>query len=256
MKLGRTSSLIFILSLLIFQLAAVAGASFLEDTAGISASAELAPVDLTVAETAFKNIETRGADYIVGSVSLDVYDESHDVHVYLTSNGNIIAYYLNDEPASKIVDWVGYRGGEMTLEGSKLEDALTKVCQTVGQSLTPVTYFDFRHPTASSIKIIADEALITINETFKYLIPSSHTLSEASWSFAVLSTTNSYNDTSLYFDGVRIKYNSSHGTGWNIDDGQLTGGYTTPDLLHEVLISNGHVTYYDAYAAVVFVYSE
>ena len=249
----RVIKVLSILFLLMFSFFIVndAKASFLEDTAGISASATLAPVDLAIAETAFKNIETRDSGYVVGSVALDGYDEAHDVHVYVTNAGNIIAYYLKDEPASKIVDWVGYSGGEMSLDGSKLEDALTKVCQVIGQTLSAVTYYDFRFPTATNIKIIADEG-IRSNEFFKYLIPSSHTLLESSWSFATFYTTHSFGDQSLYIDGTPMVGYGDHPGGWRIANGILPASVLTPDIVHTANINTG----LDSYGAVVFIYSE
>jgi len=246
----------FFFALSLFNTGYNADASFLEDTAGISASAELGPVNLELAETAFKNIEIRDNEYIVGSVALDGYDESFDVHIYLTSSGNIVAYYLNDVPASKIVDWVGYSGGEMTLEGSNLEDAMTNVCQTIGQALPSVTYYDFRYPTATNFEIIADEELSRTHETFQYQIPLTHIIQEASWSFASSVANASYsNDNVLRIDGVLINLHNNPPLGWTITYDIIPSTYLSKEVFHEVDIHNDSVGY-DAYTAIVFIYNE
>jgi hypothetical protein len=90
------------------SLAGYAQASFLEETAGISAGTQLYLIDLASAEKAFKTIESRDMTSIIGLIALDGYDASHDVHVYVTATGKMVAYYLNSEPASKVLDWVSY----------------------------------------------------------------------------------------------------------------------------------------------------
>ena len=50
-------------------------AEFLDDEAGISAYGQLGYVDLDLAENAFKNVEQKTTEYIIGSVALDDYDE-------------------------------------------------------------------------------------------------------------------------------------------------------------------------------------
>ena len=44
-------------------------ASFLEDEAGISAYGQVSSVDLDLAENAFKNVEKKTDEYIIGSVA-------------------------------------------------------------------------------------------------------------------------------------------------------------------------------------------
>lgn len=233
----------------------VDAASFLEDEAGISASTKLTGVNLTTAETAFKTIDRRDDTYILGSVALDPYPENYDVHVYLDASGDMVAYYLNTEPAAKIVDWVGYAGGGMSLEGSKLEDALTKVANTMGLTLPEVTYYDFRYPLANQIKIIADEMLGVGEETFFYTIPVGLTIYGKSASLGVNSTNNSGVDVFLKFDDTNILSYPILSSGWQTQEIELAEAYVTTESQHEVLIISGS-SYYSAYGAVVLVYQE
>ena len=129
------------------------GASFLESEAGISAYGQVSSVDLDLAEDAFKNVEIKTDAYIIGSVALPDYGESDDVHVYVDISGWIIAYYLSEEKASKIIDWVAYYSvPEIT--STKLSDAINIV--TLEMLVVPpsITYFDFRYPDATKMMIV------------------------------------------------------------------------------------------------------
>ena len=99
--------------------------SFLHSEAGMSAYAQLdGTVDLTKAEDALKTVEEATSEYVIGSVGLEGYDESHDVHIYVDSDGWIIAYYLADEKASKIVNWLKFAESGSLME-TKVRVALS-----------------------------------------------------------------------------------------------------------------------------------
>ena len=84
--------------------AAQEGTAFLEDEAGVSAYVNTSQsIDLSKAESCYRTIEYKCDDYIIGSVELPDLPEDEDVHVYVSADGWIVAYYLKDEPASKIM---------------------------------------------------------------------------------------------------------------------------------------------------------
>ena len=121
----------------------LAGLSFLEDEAGISAYGQVSSTNLDLAENAFKNVEKKTAEYIIGSVALTDYGETHDVHVYVDISGWIIAYYRNTEKASKIIDWVDYYGNP-EITSTKLSDAIDIVTLEMLVLPPDIEYFDFR----------------------------------------------------------------------------------------------------------------
>jgi len=227
-------------------------ASFLEEEAGISAYTHVATVDLDLAATAYKNIEMKTATYIIGSVELADYNETYDVHVYLDTTGGMIAYYRNTEPATKIIDWRHYSGGQITLSGSNLEDALSKICDAMSVSLGDVNYYDYRVPNAKLIKIISDNA-ISSTETFRINIPGDYIIHKAMWSLYHSTTNSSFNATSnLKIDGVELGDLSFAG-GWRIADGEINFSLLTPDMYHEISVYKNR---YTAYAAIVLFYTE
>ena len=244
---------LFVYLLICFCLAGYAQASFLDETAGISASTQLYLIDLDSAEKAFKTIESRDMTCIIGLVALDGYDATHDVYVYVTATGKMIAYYLNSEPASKVLDWVGYKGGKMTLEGCKLEDAMNKVCRAVGQKLTNVKYFDYRYPTATTIKLMADMQTGNAHKKLKYTVPSADSILNASWSSAVKVTkANARRDSVLSVDGNEVHRHSQPCEGWQFADDNIDIEIFVEDTSHELDIYNLHLSQ-ESYAAVVLV---
>ena len=252
----RMTSSIAMFSVLFLLVGNVSAASFLEDEAGISASIQLASANLELAETAFKNIEKKTAGYIVGSVAIDGYDERYDVHVYVDAFGQMVAYYLNSEPASKIIDWVGYATSHV-VTGSKLEIALTLVCDAMGVSLTEVRYYDFRYPEATSVKIIADEETTSgVTETFRVMIPDNHMVYNKTWSHGCYISRSSCE---LQIDSVSLNIND-HGVtyeNWNIYEGDIPLSLLISGAFHEVqLVHWDNTSSGTSYAGIVLIYSE
>ena len=244
---------LFVLILIVSVTSGIAQASFLEDTAGISASAQLSIVDLSMAENAFKSIENHDEVSIVGLVGLEGYDASHDVHVYITSTGHLTAYYLNDEPASKVVDWIGHNGDVRSLKGSKLEDAMTKVCEAVGQELPHVKYFDFRYPAGQTIKLLVDKQIDVAHKKLKYTAPSADTIFDASWSSAVhVANTTVRMDSILSIDGNEMYRHCHPSMGWQIANANMDKELFTEKTAHEMDIYNLDNNY-KSYAAIVLV---
>lgn len=234
-----------------------AGSSFLEEEAGITCYTEVYAVDLIEAERAFKNVEKKTNEYIVGSIGLRGYAESHDVHVYVDRTGWIVAYYLAKEPASKIIDWLDYSGGIIT--STKLEDALVKVTNALNVELPYVIYYDFRYPAATKIMIITDEEAGNEAETFRMRIPSDYTVYSRTWSLAVHGDTASYAyvEGALKIDGTELYSGRASGKSWSIWNGSITPTQLSPDTYHTVLVRNneqhGKGT---SYVGIVLIYKE
>lgn len=228
--------------------------SFLETEAGMTAYGQINPVnvDLDLAENAFKNIERRTSEYIVGSVDLLYYPESDDVHVYVDTSGWILAYYLSTELPSKIMDWEDYRNQQVI--GTKLEDALTIVCAEMYLSLPPVYYYDFRYPNATNMMIITDEIPGTGTETFNVTVPSAgYFIYSRTWSHAIYNH-NGNDDSNIQIDGELLNNRESTIAGWNLWEGEITALQLTPDISHEFSLYNGYGPQIDAYIGVFLIY--
>jgi len=235
------------------------GSSFLEEEAGITCYTKVYAVDLIEAERAFKNVEKKTTDYIVGSVGLPGYGESHDVHVYADRTGWIVAYYLAKEPASKIIDWLDYSGGMIT--STKLEDALVKVTNALNVELPYVMYYDFRYPAATKIMIITDEEGRKDTETFRMKIPSSYTIYSRTWSFAVRIDPGasvlslSVIGGTLKIDGTKLCSGQLSRDNWSIWNGTITPTQLSPDRYHTISVWNKNEVG-GSFVGIVLIYSE
>jgi hypothetical protein len=151
----------------------------LNEEAGIGAylSTTTTP-DLSGVGAAFRTIEDKNDQYIIGSVAVENYPESHDVHVLVTSDGWIVAYYLSSDPAAKIVDLIELRTTPDTLN-TKLESALATVAGAAGIPYSTPAFYDFRYPAATHLVLVADGGA---GDSFEVQLPSSFTYYEVSWS--------------------------------------------------------------------------
>jgi len=225
------------------------GASFLEDEAGISAYGQVSSVDLDLAENAYKNVEEKTEDYIIGSVTLDNYDESNDVHVYVDITGWIVAYYLNTEKSSKIIDWKGYVNSE-PVSGTKLSDAITLVTLEMLVLPPTISYYDFRYPSATNMMIVIDEKIGAGTETFRIMVPNTYSVYGRTWSHAIHG--NSGTDGSVSIDGTTL-HSGGIGGNWGIWEGDISPSQLFPDLFHEIAL---WAERNDAYVAVMLIYTE
>ena len=212
----------------------LAGLSFLEDEAGISAYGQVSSANLDLAENVFKNVEKKTSEYIIGSVALDDYGEADDVHVYVDISGWIIAYYLNEEKASKIIDWAEYI--ETHIISTRLENALEKVCAEMCLYLPDITYYDFRYPDATNIMIVTDEEEVSgTTETFRTKIPSTLFMYSRTWSHATYKYNNSGSsslNTTIEVDGEELHTASNTKIHyiWQIWEGDITPLQLNPDI--------------------------
>jgi len=155
----------------------VEDSTFLQKEAGISAYTNIGAVDLERVKTIYKTIERKTDQYVLGSVELPGYDETQDVHVYVTTEGWVVAYYLKDQPAAIIMDYSGYTGGVITT--TKLDIALEVIYSTLGVSPPDVKYYDFRYPEANRLMIVADYCE-NGTDSFEINIPSEVVIFEES----------------------------------------------------------------------------
>ena len=239
------------------------GTAFLEDEAGVSAYVNTSQnIDLSKAIPCYRNIEYECDDYIIGSVELPDLPEDEDVHVYVSSDGWIVAYYLKDEPASKIMQWIGYDGGgEITT--TKLEDAISKMCTGIEipyqQVKSKIKYYDFKYPDANRLMIIVDKMDVHGTDTFEFKIPGDYTVYKASWSHCSYDCGASTASIKKSADEEWITINSFGGCN---DCWQLKHGYydiwMEPDVFYTVSIGHYEGGGYTGYAciATVFVYQE
>lgn len=147
--------------------------------AGISAYFNAGePINLALVVPIYRTIEISTTEYIIGSVPVQGYPESEDVHAYVHVDGWVMAYYSRVDPVAKIFHWRGYPNPGNTI-GTKLEMTLEAVA-TAAQVFYPgPTFYDFRYPNASRMMLIAET--YWDGNDFYVTLPSSFTFYERSW---------------------------------------------------------------------------
>jgi len=80
-------------------------------------------------------VENFSANHIIGIVPVPNYGGTVRPHVYVDTEGWIVAYFTKDEPASKIMLWSGTDTDDPRITEIKtttLEDAIEKACDATG----------------------------------------------------------------------------------------------------------------------------
>ena len=165
---------------LLFAGSACAAVDFPADEAGISAYVKAKDsVNLNDAKPAFATIERETDDYIIGTVALSKHTEEQYPHVYVSTDGWVVAYYPNDRPASWVLPWADYSGGPIA--STTLSKVLGTVCSEIGGTTTGLKYYDFRYEDASKMMIIVESKRNGAN-FFKVTIPTSFATYAVDWS--------------------------------------------------------------------------
>lgn len=203
-------------------------ASFLDSEAGISAYFQ-APgsITLSTVRSLYRTIETETAQYIIGSIAVPNYSESEDVHVYIHTNGWVLAYYLKADATGKIFDWRSYTGG--TTIPTKLENVLAIVAAQIGAPAPSITFYHFQYPNANNLMLIAEASSSYSGDTFEVNLTGSYGYYERSWSFGG-SGAGYY-----LLDNVEITHK---GNGWDTSQGTLTAAQLLPDTFHIVMVTD------------------
>jgi len=206
--------------------------AFPADEAGISAYVNAGQtIDLDRVKGALTGIQAEGDNYIIGIMELSGLPEEEFPHMYVSTDGWILAYYSKFAPAAKIMHWNKYGGG--TIKTSTLESGILAVCSGIGINYATlednIRYYDFKYPHATKLTIAVDTTE-ELQDTFNFSVPLDITLYEGSWSHysnGVL--------TELRVDDQRIEKISTNSP-LLISSGFLQEAYLTPDKVHTIWI--------------------
>lgn len=206
--------------------------NFADDEAGIAAyfDADMT-INLNDVDQLYRTIEEQTATYILGSLPLTDYDEDHDVHLYISTDGWVMAYYRDTEPTSKIFDWRHYDGSANL--PNKLALGLDIVAAQIGAIADP-SYYHFRYPNATDMMLIADWRDTAGTDTFDVGIPSDFSYYERSWALSNNTGTTTAGETCRYLlDGSVI---ATVRAGWQFAEGTFSAAQLAPDTLHTVTL--------------------
>ena len=196
--------LFVLLGILLFAGSASAAVDFPADEAGISAYVNAkSSINLNDAKPVFASIERETSDYIIGTVELSLHTEEQYPHVYVSTDGWIVAYYPNDRPSSWIIPWADYVGGDIS--ATTLSKAVEITATAVSGTSNGLKYYDFRYPNASKMMIIVEST--TGTNFFNVTIPTSFEMYAVDWSHYCLDCVHHYNEPSYaYLDGILFSY--------------------------------------------------
>lgn len=193
--------------LVLFALTGFASAAvgFPANEAGISAYVKAkSSITLSSAKPAFATIERETSDYIIGTVALDLHAEEEYPHVYVSTDGWIVAYYPSARPSSWIIDWAGYNGGAVS--STTLSKAIGIVAASVGGSSSGIKYYDFRSENANKMMIILESTTAGEN-FFKFTIPTTFQTYAVDWShYSADNDYYNYADSWVYLNDVQVSY--------------------------------------------------
>jgi hypothetical protein len=176
-----------------------AAVDFPAEEAGISAYVKAKEsINLDDAKSAFASIERETPDYIIGTVALAQHTEEQYPHLYVSTDGWIVAYYPNDKKSSWILPWADYAGGP--LSSTYLSKAVGKVATAVGGTANDLKYYDFRYPDASKMMIIL-ESKASGNNDFYVTIPTTFTVYVVDWSHYNIDQ-GYYDYSHMYLNGI------------------------------------------------------
>ena len=163
------------------------GSAFPEDEAGISAYINTSQtIDLDKLKTIFTEVIEVGDNYIIGITPISDWGGDIDVHVYADTDGWIVAYLKNNEPAAKIMQW-GTADPDnpviTTITTTILEDAQYKAGEaaSVGISPSKIKYYDFEFPNANNMTLFIRTRASDGTNMHQVEIPADYMLFEASY---------------------------------------------------------------------------
>jgi len=206
---------------LLFAGSACAAVDFPADEAGISAYVHAkSSVNLNDAKPAFATIERETDDYIIGTVELAKHTEEQYPHVYVSTDGWVVAYYPNDRPSSWLFPWADYSGGPIA--STTLSKVLGTVCSEIGGTTTGLKYYDFRYEDASKMMIIVESAKNGAN-FFKVTIPTSFATYAVDWSHYNINQ-GYYHTSWAYLNDVQCSGIGSTAANYGSFSGQFENG--------------------------------
>jgi hypothetical protein len=122
------------------EVAGDGGGAFPENKAGISAYINTnQTIDIEKIKTIFPEVVEVGDNYIIGITPIPDYGGNIGVHVYADTDGWVVAYIGNDEPASMIMQWGTADVNNpiiTTITTTILEDALHKAGDAAGVGIS------------------------------------------------------------------------------------------------------------------------
>lgn len=234
---------IALLEILFLAGSASAAVDFPADEAGISAYVNAKPsgINLESAKSAFASIERETPDYIIGTVALDLHAEEEYPHVYVSTDGWVVAYYPSERPSSWILPWADYSGG--AISSTTLSKAVGKVATAVGGTSSGIKYYDFRYEDANKMMIII-ESIQHGENFFKFTIPTAFQTYAVDWSHYNIDespTVTNRGQSFAYFNGAQVSSLSTTDSNYGSFTGQVQNGVEQTVMINTDSYATGRI---------------
>jgi hypothetical protein len=208
--------------------------AFPVDKAGISAYIDTGQtIDIGKIKTILPEVVEVGDNYIIGITPISDYGGNISVHVYADTDGWIVAYLENDEPASKIMQWGTADVNTpviTTITTTILEDALHKAGDAASVMMIFIRTCATNGANTHQVEIPADYMLFEASY-YHYIYYHGYYKNSGNWY---------YWDSILKVDGMPISdantYTSPSAYRWWRSFTSY-GGKVTPGTLHTIEIS-------------------
>jgi len=140
------------------------------------------PIRITDALTrVFHRVVNAGENYVIGTVEIEHLVGKVYPHVYVDTDGWIVAYFLATEPPALIMNWSGDTNNPTAVIKTTLEGALEKVTTAARVSFTQPAFYDFRYPSANTMLVLLS-LLREGGEKVMYVkLPANYTLFSVSY---------------------------------------------------------------------------
>jgi hypothetical protein len=194
--------------------AAASTLAFPVNEASISAYVKVAKVDIEKMKKIYTKVEKVGDNFIYGITSIPNLGGDIDIHVYVDTDGWLVAYVKSDEPAANIMNWgdVALKDPQVkTIQSMTLDIALIKAGDAIAVTIPSkdIKYYDFESPEANGLALFV-RIVNTVGTTnvVQMELPANYTLYEASYYHYI--TYRGYNgaaqSSELKVDGTRVNY--------------------------------------------------
>lgn len=200
--------------------------------AGMAAYVNVGSLNLENATEAYTQINNLSTSHAVGSINVPNNMGSDNIHVYVDSNGWIVAYLTRGEQLGHMIQWAGVDVNNPTVK-TTFEDAISRVCTSIGVNYSVIQgnikYYDFEYPQATNALIFMNTRISGSDYT-TVLIPESYSIYSMNYSHIGYGGQG----TTVYIDGINICY------GGGIMLNSYNPSMLTKDIPHTIQLTSNY----------------
>jgi hypothetical protein len=206
---------------------------------------------------AFYKIEDVSDNHILGIVEVETIVSKVYPHVYVDTEGWMVAFFLAAEPPALIMQWSGDLNTPNAAIKTTLEVALEQIAKAARIPLPSVSFYDFNHPSANTMLILLRILPSPDKKNMYIKLPANYTLYSVSYfhygcNFYVWPNEDETFSTTLKINGALIsKLDGYNVVRYNVNI--IPSRDFAVNKLHEIEIDYAHGGAENGSAGVVFV---